>query len=95
MACTLDHDQAVDQLGEWAALVESASAVDRRDGRLSATLPISWRARIEDLAVRERSCCSFLAIDIVADTAAGTVTVTVASPEPAADKVVSFIGRRV
>ena len=94
VACSLTHDQAMDQLGEWADLADDAIESTRRDGHLRAVLPISERARVDDLAARERACCSFLDIGVSTDEAAGTVTVTVDSPAEPADEVVSFIGRR-
>ena len=94
IACTLTHAQAMDQLGEWADLVDDALESTRSDGHLTAVLPITERGRVEDLAARERACCSFLRIDVSADEAAGTVRVTVDSPAPSGGEVVSFIGRR-
>lgn len=95
VACSLTHDQAMDQLGEWADLVDDAIESTRTDGHLTAVLPIGERARVEDLAARERACCSFLDIGVVVDAANATVTVTVDSPAASADEVVSFIGRRL
>ena len=94
IACTLTHEQAMGQLGEWADLVDGALAVTRRAGHLQVVLPIAERAHVEDLAARERACCSFLTIAVIADEEAETVTVTVDSPAEPADEVVSFIGRR-
>ena len=94
VACSLTHDQAMDQLGEWADLVSGAIDANRSEGHLMAVLPIGERARVEDLAARERACCSFLEIGVSVDEVNATVTVTVDSPTAAADEVVSFIGRR-
>lgn len=94
IACSLTDAQAVDQLREWADLVDDAISSSRRDGHLTAVLPIAERGRVEDLAARERSCCSFLDIDVTADESAATVTVTVDSRSEPAHEVVSFIGRR-
>lgn len=93
-ACSLTHDQAIAQLGEWADLADDAIASSRTDGHLSVVLPIGDLARVEDLAARERSCCAFLDIAVAVDEANATVTVTVDSPAASADDVVAFIGRR-
>ena len=53
IACTLDPDQASDQLDEWHQLVETAIDVDRTRGRLSMNLPISELAAVEDLALSD------------------------------------------
>lgn len=95
IACSLTHDQAMDQLGEWADLVDDAIESSRSAGHLTAVLPIAERGRVEDLAARERACCSFLHIGVSVDEADATVTVTVDSPSAPADEVVSFIGRRL
>lgn len=94
IACSLRHDEAVGQLAEWAALLDDALTVERTDGVLSLTLPPSERGRAEDLASRERACCSFLTITVTESRDATAFTLRVESPAPEADAVVSFIGRR-
>ncbi len=94
IACTLSAGQMEAQLAEWADLADAAVSVTRDRGHLRLVLPICARERVEDLAARERACCSFLRIAVEDDDHSGTVTVTVDSPTEPADEVVSFIGRR-
>lgn len=62
-ACTLSLDAAHRQSLEWAELRLHATAVAALATGVQMTLPASMEDDIEDLAARERSCCSFLSIN--------------------------------
>ena len=93
IACTLTPSQAEGQLSAWAQLIDGAVSVTRADGHLRIVLPMTAGARAEELAARERACCAFLDISVIADHDRSTVTITIDAPTAAADEVVALIGR--
>ena len=64
MACTLTPGAAVDQLGEWAELRRSATAVDDVEGGVRMAFPVGLADSVRDLAAREAACCAFLDIEV-------------------------------
>ena len=69
IACTLTPSQAEGQLSAWAELIDGAVSVTRADGHLRVVLPMTAGARAEELAARERACCAFLDISVIAASA--------------------------
>jgi hypothetical protein len=77
-SCSLAPGEAADRAGEFRALAERAlESRELRDG----TLVLSFRAAtgvleaVEDLARRERECCSFL--DFGVESSGNSVTLTI------------------
>ncbi|MEA1902023.1 MAG: hypothetical protein U9N56_00695 [Actinomycetota bacterium] len=62
LACTLSSVDVANQGTEWADLRANALASDPIDGGAVMTFPVGMADIVEDLARRERSCCSFLTI---------------------------------
>lgn len=90
-ACALDDTALAEQLAGWDALAARARDVQRSASTVRLELDPADRRAAEALVATERSCCSFL--DITVDDRVDCVVVTITSPEPATDAVVSFIAK--
>lgn len=89
IACTLPADRIPDQLGEWATLRATATAIDAIDGGIRMTLPADRAASASDLAAREQRCCSFLTIDVRAE--GDRCVVEISSAHPGAGAVIAVL----
>ena len=79
-ACTLDTESAISQKLEWAQLHQHATAVTALDAGVRMTFAASMTDDIEDLAERERRCCSFLSITTYSQNDALALEVTSSDP---------------
>jgi len=86
VACTLNHEQAEDQLLEWVDLQDRATAVVSLDDGVAMSLPASLANDIEDLVRRESACCAFLSITTSIDE--DVLTLEIRSPNPDALPVI-------
>lgn len=89
IACSLSESDAASQLAEWRVLRSQAHSTIAIDGGIRLVLPADLRETVEDLAARERACCSFLAITVVL--AGAQVSVDIVSPDPAGQVVVEAL----
>lgn len=62
IACSLTTNNAAQQGLEWADLQRLALTAARIDGGAVMTFEAGLAGTVEDLAARERTCCSFLSI---------------------------------
>ena len=60
VACTATPVDAAAQLGEWAEVRASATAIEPLPNGVALSLPIDQHERVDDLAGREAMCCAFL-----------------------------------
>ena len=89
VACTLTPIRATSQLREWEELQRLASDVRSIPDGARLTLPLATLDDVEDLAERERRCCSFL--DITTETDERSLTVTITSPRRDARAVIAAL----
>jgi hypothetical protein len=89
IACTLTTKDAAGQALEWVDLQGVATAVAPLPDGARMTFPASLRAQVEDLADRERTCCTFLTI--TTETVDGTLVLDVTSENPEGRPVIAVL----
>ncbi|MEM9135676.1 MAG: hypothetical protein AAF962_01885 [Actinomycetota bacterium] len=87
--CTLPAAELPERLREWAALRGRAAEVVALDDGVRLRLPPAAAAEAEDLAERERTCCSFL--DIATEVDDESVAVEIRSPDPAHRPIIDIL----
>lgn len=87
--CTLPSAELPERLREWSAVRERATEVAAVDGGVRLKLPADVATEAEDLAERERTCCSFL--DIVTEVEADAVVVQIRAADPAHRPVIDIL----
>jgi hypothetical protein len=78
--CTLPEGELPERLREWATLRDRATEVVALLDGVRLRLPSTAAVEAEDLAERERTCCSFL--DIATEADGEMVAVSIRSPNP-------------
>jgi hypothetical protein len=89
VACTLTTKQAAFQALEWVDLQGRATAVSEIDGGVRIMLPATLADSVEDLASRERACCTFLNIETAIE--ADQLKVEITSDNPQALPVIEAL----
>jgi len=87
--CTLPAAELPERLREWAALRGQAAEVVALTDGVRLRLPPTAAAEAEDLAERERTCCSFL--DIATEVDDEAVVVAIRSPNPAHRPIIDIL----
>ena len=67
IACSLPPADVARQGLEWNELSGLATATEHIDGGVAMTFGIAQTQRVEDLAAREATCCSFLSFTTTRD----------------------------
>jgi len=76
IACSLSATDASSQLDEWVELRSHALSTTALAEGIRLSLPLQLVDTAQDLAARERACCSFLTITVTAGDAQVDVDIT-------------------
>lgn len=89
IACSLPARESRDQIGEWRALIDHQTTMERVDGGYAVTYHPDVTPVVEDLARREAACCGFL--DIVTTPTEDGVRLVMTSGNPDAIPVIALL----
>ena len=91
IACTLDHREMADRIGDWQAALEGVDRREPVDGGIRLTFgPRADLGEIVRLARDEWTCCSFFAFNVTVD-GRGTA-LEIRAPADARELVTSIFG---
>ncbi len=93
VACTLTTKEQATRAVEWSDLRGRALSATRVEGGVALSFPIELADVVEDLAAREATCCTFLALATTRRTNDLRLVVTSENPEagPVIDLVAGFV----
>lgn len=89
VACTLTTKDAAAQVVEWTELRTYVIDVERIEGGVEMTFPLTLADAVRDLAAREATCCAFLTL--VTTERRDAVELRITSDAPEAGDVIDLL----